>query len=350
MNCISIDTSKKYNVLIGSDLLKDAGSLINEVVTACKVAVISDSNVFPIYGETITNSLTANGYRVLSFTFQAGEDRKNADTYLQILSFLAENNFTRSDLLIALGGGVVGDITGFAAATFLRGIDYIQIPTSLLAMVDSSVGGKTAIDLPQGKNLVGAFYQPRLVICDTSALSSLPKSIFLDGCAEVIKYAILFDPVLFQHLMECGPEFDRMYVISRCVQWKRDVVCADEFDKGTRQLLNLGHTLGHSIEALSHYHVTHGQAVSIGMMLIARCTQTQQVCSEDVCNRIKGILNKFSLPSDTQYTAHELYHNALSDKKRSGGSVNLILPKAIGKCVIQEMDISDFQSFLEAGL
>ena len=189
---------------------------------------------------------------------------------MELLNFLAENKLTRSDALIALGGGVVGDLTGFAAATYLRGIDYIQIPTTLLAAVDSSVGGKTAIDLPSGKNLVGAFYQPKLVLCDTDTLNTLPEDIFRDGCAEVIKYGVLYDAELFAHLDESGLSFDREAVIARCVELKRDVVAEDEFDRGKRQKLNLGHTIGHGIEACSGYGISHGKAVAMGMTIITK--------------------------------------------------------------------------------
>ena len=191
----------KYNVVIGCNLLATLGSqLLDVTIKPCKVAVISDSNVWPHYGDIVTQSLVSSGFSVVSFQFPAGESSKNASTYLQILNFLAENQITRSDAVLALGGGVTGDMTGFAAATYLRGVAYVQIPTSLLAMVDSSVGGKTAIDLPAGKNLVGAFYQPRLVLCDLNCLDTLPAPIFSDGCAEVIKYGVLYDDMIGQML------------------------------------------------------------------------------------------------------------------------------------------------------
>ena len=183
MNRITVSASKTYDICIGTDLLSSIGSHIPKKVNS--VVIISDSNVWPLYGKTITESIEAAGYQVNNFVFPAGEASKNGQTYLNILNFLAETKLTRSDLLIALGGGVVGDMTGFVAATYLRGISFIQVPTTLLAMVDSSVGGKTAIDLPTGKNLVGAFYQPDAVICDVSVLSTLPSDIFRDGCAEV---------------------------------------------------------------------------------------------------------------------------------------------------------------------
>jgi 3-dehydroquinate synthase len=241
-------------------------------------------------------------------------------------------------------------MAGFAAATYLRGIRYIQVPTTLLAMVDSSVGGKTAIDLKAGKNLAGAFYQPDMVICDVNALNTLPSAVFQDGCAEVIKYGVLYDTDLFSHLEETGLNFDRAKVITRCVELKRDVVSEDEFDTGARQKLNLGHTIGHSIEAISDFSITHGQAVAMGMAIISAASAKQGLCDHSVSDRIQAILRKFSLPIKTQYTGEELYLNALSDKKRSAGTVNLIVPTEIGNCIILPTDITKLQSFIEAGL
>lgn len=350
MKTISVDASTKYDVYVGTDLLKDAANYITQTVTAEKIAIISDSNVFPLYGNSLCDSLTAAGYQVAVHIFPAGEESKNGLTYLNILNFLAENALTRSDLMIALGGGVVGDITGFAAATFLRGIAYIQIPTTLLAMVDSSVGGKTAIDLPSGKNLAGCFYQPRLVLCDLNVLNTLPDDIFRDGCAEVIKYAVLYDTYLFRHLMENGTDFDKIYVISRCIELKRNVVNADEFDLGSRQMLNLGHTIGHGIEAQSNYTVSHGSAVAAGMAIIAKASWNYGFCSGSVYQRICHILERFRLPKDTDYTAQQLYISALSDKKRSGSTVNLIIPLEIGRCTIKKIPTDSVKSFIEAGL
>lgn len=350
MKTICVDASTKYNVFVGTDILKDAGSFISQVVTAQKAAIISDSNVFPIYGNALQNSLTAAGYQVVHFIFPAGEGSKNGNTYLNILNFLAENAITRSDIIIALGGGVVGDITGFAAATYLRGVAYIQIPTTLLAMVDSSVGGKTAIDLPAGKNLAGCFYQPRLVLCDLNTLYTLPDAVLRDGCAEVIKYAVLYDTYLFRHLMENGLDFDRYTVVSRCVELKRNVVKADEFDRGARQMLNLGHTIGHGIEAQSNYTISHGQAVAAGMAIVAKASWKQGYCDSSVYTNICKILNLFQLPASTVYSAQELYISALSDKKRSGSTVNLIIPLEIGRCTIQKISTDNVKTFIEAGL
>ena len=350
MKTIRIDASKQYSVHIGQNLLCDAGKYISQTLAPGKAAIISDSNVYPLYGQILSDSLLSAGFCVYSYTFPAGEEQKNANTYLNILNFLAENNFTRSDVLIALGGGVTGDITGFAAATFLRGISYVQIPTSLLAMVDSSVGGKTAIDLPAGKNLVGAFHQPNMVICDLNTLNSLPVDTFRDGCAEIIKYGVLYDPALFAHLYENGLNFDREYVIAKCISLKGDVVKSDEFDTGARQLLNLGHTIGHGIEAQSNYCIPHGKAVAAGMAIVAKAAWKQGICQQDIYEKICAILEKFQLPHTTYYQAAELFQSALSDKKRNGDTVNLIVPVQIGSCAIQKLLISELIPFIEAGL
>ncbi len=345
MKTIHVNASHAYDVLIGNDLLPNIGQhLLSAVKKNCKIAIISDSNVFPLYGEQVIEDLKQTGFEVISYTFTAGESSKNASTYLDILNFLAENHMTRTDAVLALGGGVTGDMTGFAAATYLRGISYIQVPTTLLAMVDSSVGGKTAIDLPTGKNLVGAFYQPSLVICDLNTLNTLPRTIFCDGCAEVIKYGVLYDDKLFSHLKSQGLAFDRESVIARCVELKRNVVAEDEFDKGARQLLNLGHTIGHGVEAQSNYTISHGQAVAIGMAIIAKAA-----CKE-IYPELISVLQKFQLPINTCFSAKQLFTSALSDKKRSGGTVNLIVPKAIGECYIQPTPVEELESFIKEGL
>lgn len=350
MKRIKVSTSKEYDVIVGEHLMQDICTYLPSSTKYNKVAIISDSNVWPLYGSLLKEQLESTGYSVYSFIFPAGEASKNTDTYFAILNYLAENHITRSDCLIALGGGVTGDITGFAAATYLRGIAYIQIPTTLLAMVDSSVGGKTAVDLPAGKNLVGAFYQPQLVLCDISVLSTLPSDYFLDGCAEVIKYGILYDTKLFAHLETFGIDFDREYVIGRCIELKRDVVSNDEFDTGARQKLNLGHTIGHAVETYSNFSLSHGRAVSIGIAIITRAVVRMGLCEEKTHTRICQLLNQFRLPINTAYSATILAQIAQSDKKRSGNSLNLIIPREIGKCVIYPIAISQFESIIEAGL
>lgn len=350
MRTVSVKATKNYDIIIGHDLLRSLGNYAKDVSKANKAAIISDSNVWPLYGEKAEQSLVCAGFETCHHVFEAGEASKNGNTYMGILNFLAENRLTRADLVIALGGGVVGDITGFAAATYLRGISYLQIPTTLLAMVDSSVGGKTAIDLPTGKNLAGAFYQPNLVLCDIDALNTLPEDIFRDGCAEVIKYGILFDKPLFFHLSEHGINFDREAVVSRCVELKRDVVAVDEFDTGDRQRLNLGHTIGHGIEAQSNFSISHGKAVAIGTAIVSKAAMAFNICSEETYSSIISVLETFALPTVTKIDAAALFESALSDKKRSGGTVNLIIPESIGSCRIQPTPITNLKSFIEAGL
>ena len=350
MNTVHVKASREYDVLIGSGLLASLGERTRALSKAKKAAIVSESTVWPLYGAAAEKSLKDADFEVISFVFPAGEASKNGQTYLELLNFLAENRLTRSDLVIALGGGVVGDLTGFAAATYLRGIQFIQVPTTLLAAVDSSVGGKTAIDLPAGKNLCGAFYQPSLVLCDTGTLNTLPADIFRDGCAEVIKYGVLYDPQLFAHLKEYGMDFDREAVITRCVELKRDVVAEDEFDTGARMRLNLGHTVGHGIEAQSHFEISHGSAVAMGMAIVTRAGCALGICNEITRDEVLEALEKFDLPLSCEYSAEELYSSALSDKKRSGGTVNFIIPERIGFCRIAPTPVSEIQSFIKAGL
>lgn len=350
MKKVTVTASETYDVLIDKGLIPNAGAYVAKYCPSSTAVIVSDTNVWLLYGEKLEASLAEYGIHTLHFVFPAGESCKNSATYFDILNFLAENKITRTDVLIALGGGVVGDITGFTAATYLRGIRYIQIPTSLLAMVDSSVGGKTAIDLPAGKNLVGAFKQPCIVLCDTMALDTLPEDLFTDGCAEVIKYGVLYDKELISYLMATGLAFDRESVIAKCVSLKADVVNEDEFDTGVRQKLNLGHTIAHGIEAGSHFQISHGKAVAAGMAIVAKSAAAQALCTGDVYDAIVAILKRFHLPVHTDFTAPQLYDAALSDKKRSGGTVNLIVPREIGKCDILPLPVGRVQSFIEAGL
>lgn len=344
MNTVTVSASKTYDILIGSGLLTQLGERVKALGKAQKVCVVSETTVFPLYGKAVAESLENAGFSVVSFVFPAGEESKNGSVFLELLNYLAENRLTRSDIIVALGGGVTGDLAGFAAASYLRGIRFVQVPTTLLAAVDSSVGGKTAIDLPAGKNLAGAFCQPSLVLCDTDTLNTLPADIFRDGCAEVIKYGILYDPVLFSHLEDKGLDFDREAVITRCVELKRDVVMEDEFDTGARMKLNLGHTIGHGVEAKSNFTQSHGKSVAIGMAIVARASN----CPDTA--RILSILRQFGLPTTTDDSAEDIFTYALSDKKRSGNTVKLILPNAIGDCSIVPTPVEQLKSFIQAGL
>ena len=350
MTIVEVNASKQYRVEIGSGLLPGLGPKAAALGKAKKVCIVSDSNVWPLYGAAADASAHAAGLETCAFVFPAGEASKNGATYLELLNFLAENHLTRSDILVALGGGVVGDLTGFAAATYQRGIRFVQVPTTVLAAVDSSVGGKTAIDLPAGKNLAGAFCQPSLVLCDVDCLMTLSDDIFRDGCAEVIKTAILFDEPLFMELVRDRLKFDRERVIAACVRHKRDMVVADEFDRGQRNLLNLGHTFGHAVETLSDFTLSHGKAVAIGTAMAARAAVSLGLADQGTATRIMWLLERFGLPIFTHFSAEALANAALSDKKRSGGTVKLILPEAIGRCTISPTPIRELESIIQAGL
>ena len=341
MNTVQVKASRSYEVHIGAGLLQTLGEKTAALVKGRTAAIVSDDTVCALYGAQARRSLEQAGFHVVIYEFPHGEQSKNGETYLNLLNFLAENRLTRADVLIALGGGVTGDLTGFAAATYLRGVACVQVPTSLLAMVDSSVGGKTAIDLPAGKNLCGAFYQPRLVLCDTDTLQTLPPEIFRDGCAEVIKYGVLGSEALFAALSQ-GPQAQNwQQVITDCVTMKRDIVEDDEFDTGRRQLLNLGHTLGHAVEAGSEFRLSHGKCVAIGMVMIAKAAVRHGFCSEAVKNRVEALLRQYGLPTETDQPAEAMVQTALGDKKRQGGTLTLVVPAEIGRCILHRIPVTD---------
>ena len=349
MKTVHIPASRQYDVLIGRGLLQSAGAQIRGVTKASAILIVSDDAVWPLFGETVQRSLEAEGFRVCTFVFPHGESSKNAATYLQLLDALAAQRLTRTDALVALGGGVVGDLTGFAASTYLRGLGFIQIPTTLLAMVDSSVGGKTAIDLPAGKNLAGTFYQPWLVLCDPDCLQTLPENLFRDGCAEVIKYAVLGSAPFFDDLKAVSAHAQLEHIIETCVRMKRDIVSQDEFDRGTRQLLNLGHTFGHGIEACSGFAVSHGSAVAIGMAMMVRAAAAFGLCTEKTRDTVVDILRQYDLPVDCAFRAEDMLPTILHDKKAAGDTINLIVPTAVGQCRIVKTPASEIMDWLRAG-
>ena len=351
MKTIDVPASRPYQVSIGAGALSLLGGTIRELCPKARLAVVvSDDAVFPLHGEKALSSLRDAGLEADSIVVPRGEATKTAGTLVSLLERLTGIGFTRSDVLVALGGGMIGDLTGFAAAVYMRGVDYIQCPTTLLAAVDSSVGGKTAVDLPAGKNLMGAFWQPRSVLCDTAALATLPDDVFADGCAEIVKTSVLFDPALFEALSRDGRRFDRADVIARCVAHKRDVVAEDEFDTGRRALLNLGHTLGHAVEACSDYALSHGKAVAIGTAVVCRAAARAGYAGADLPAAVDELLRKIGLPSKTERSIDELLPVMLSDKKRSGGTVNVVVPEKIGQCSLRPMTSDELRDFMEAGL
>ena len=349
MKTIHVSASRSYDILIERGILTRAGEEIKKVCGAGEALIVSEDTVWPLYGETVLQSMENAGFDVTSFTFPHGEQSKNLSVYAEILNALAARHISRKGLIVALGGGVTGDMAGFAAATYLRGIRFVQIPTTLLSQVDSSVGGKTAVDLPAGKNLAGAFYQPELVLCDLDTLDSLPREIFLDGCAEVIKYAVLGNAPFFEELNCTPPHAQLEHIIETCVRMKRDIVAQDEFDRGQRQLLNLGHTFGHGIEACSGFAVSHGSAVAIGMAMIVRAAAQLGLCTAGTRDAVLALLRQYGLPVDCAYPVEQMLGTILHDKKASGGSINLIVPTAVGSCEIRKTPASEISDWLRAG-
>ena len=350
MKTIWVRTSTDYQVCIGSGLLKEAGPMSAPLVSGRHALIVSDSNVWPLYGQTVQNSLEQTGFRVEHFVFEAGEPSKNPETLLQLLSLLADRELTRSDPVFALGGGVTGDLAGLAAALYLRGVPCIQIPTSLLAMVDSSVGGKTAVDLPQGKNLMGTFTQPGLVLCDPDALHTLPPVVESEGWAEIIKYGMLGSRELLD-LLEEGPDrVDVEDIIARCVAMKRDVVAQDEHDNGVRQLLNFGHTIGHAIERCAGYQYYHGEGVAMGMAIMTRACVRQGACPAECGEILERLLKLYRLPNTCPIRGEELLDAAHADKKRRGDAITLVQPAQPGRCILNKTDYPALAEVLRMGM
>ncbi len=348
MQVLKVKTGKEYNILLSRGLVNNCGEYISEISKAKNVLVISDTNVFKFYGDTVLKSLNENGFSCFTHIFEAGEQSKTLSTVHDIYNTLATNNFSRSDLIVALGGGVTGDMSGFVASTFLRGIKFVQIPTSLLAQVDSSVGGKTGVDIKQGKNLIGAFWQPSLVLIDPTTLNTLPDLYFNDGMAEVIKYGCIKDENLFKTLENNDAKTIIDDIIFRCVDIKREVVENDEHEKGERMLLNFGHTLGHALEKVYNFEtLTHGQAVSIGMYLICNAFEKNGITQKGSTQRLLNLIKKYNLPFNDDTPINTIIDNCLNDKKSSGDNMNLIVLNKIGDSFVKEMPKKDIYNYFK---
>jgi 3-dehydroquinate synthase len=347
---IPVRVREGYNVVIAGGLLEESGSLLRAALGDCRLALVTDSNVAGLYLERMLISLRAAGYTVNSFVFPAGEQNKNMQTLADVLEFFAGERLTRTDCVLALGGGVTGDMAGFAAGCYLRGIRYVQLPTTLLSAVDSSVGGKTAVDLAPGKNLAGLFHQPSLVLCDTNCLNTLPQSEFANGAAEAIKTGILEGEALFS-LLETGNAREHIdEIIARCVSFKARVVEQDETETGLRKTLNLGHTAGHAIEQCSGYTIPHGHAVAIGLAIIARAAEALGWAEEKISARIEAALVKNDLPITTEFSPEALANAALSDKKRAGGQMTLVVPRGIGDCTLMDLPVEQLERVFRVGM
>jgi 3-dehydroquinate synthase len=347
-------SSRDYEVVVGKDLLGSLGERVKRAVHADTAFVVTDSNVGPLYLDRALASLDTAGLATASITLPAGEQHKTLTSYGAILDAMAHAGLTRDDVVVALGGGVVGDMAGFAAATYMRGIEVVQVPTTLLSMVDSSVGGKTAIDVAAGKNLVGAFLQPSLVVADIACLSTLTPYVFADGMGEVVKHAVLADSQLFGTLSErpLTQDTDSSYlveVVAANVRIKRDVVATDERERGLRQTLNLGHTIGHAIEAASGYTQGHGHCVAAGLCCVTRATEQLGWSEAGLATRIERCCLAQGLPIDSNIPHEDILHQATFDKKRHGDSVNLVVPTRVGKSEVRRTSLGELSRIVELG-
>ncbi|HIV86417.1 MAG TPA: 3-dehydroquinate synthase [Candidatus Monoglobus merdigallinarum] len=348
MNTLRVNTpGREYNIYIDRGILKDTADFIKNVFSGEKIAVVTDTNVEPLYSGEVLKSLDKSGYKTKLITVPAGEKSKSVDMLNMLYNDMLDFGLTRTDLIIALGGGVVGDLTGYCAASLLRGIPYVQMPTTLLAQVDSSVGGKVAVNLEKGKNLVGAFNQPKAVIIDVDCLKTLSRRILCDGMAEVIKYGAIKDENLFKLLeiikndQELFANIDK--IIYNCCDIKRQVVEEDEFDTGGRMVLNFGHTFGHAIEKKFRYEkYTHGEAVAVGMRMACELGERIGLTEQGTAARMLNILKQYDLPVSAELSHAELAEAVSVDKKGDGSHINLILLNKIGDVVIKKLKKQEF--------
>ena len=340
-----------YNIEIGAGLLDSVGAKVAALLPKAKKAVIiSDTNVAPLYAQKLSESLAAAGLPSSTIIFPAGEGSKNLVTLSQVLEQIADLGLTRTDVLLALGGGVVGDLGGFAAASFMRGIAFVQVPTSLLAQIDSSVGGKVAVDLKAGKNLAGAFHQPKAVFIDTDLLKTLPVHFLHDGLAEAIKTGAILDRELFDFICNLQDDADLYknieHVVAGCVKIKARVVEEDEFDTGLRMLLNFGHTLGHAIEQYYGYsHFTHGEGVGIGMYEITKRTEALGITPAGCAEAIKNVLEKFNLPISAGVDKSLLIETMAHDKKKNGSKISLVILEDLGRACYRKIDFAEIGKY-----
>lgn len=339
--CLDINlVHKKYPLYIQRGLFNELGTEIKKVYGGSKIAVITDENLNYLYGSRLLSILKAAGFEASSIVLPPGEKSKSFDTLLNIYDSLINSGINRSHLIVTFGGGVVGDIGGFAASTYLRGVSYVQVPTSLLAQIDSSIGGKVAADLKQGKNLVGSFYHPDAVFIDPELLKTLDERFLHDGMAEAIKYGCIRDKKMFHALMDynTSEELDENmeYIIHSCCAIKKEFVEKDEKDTGTRMLLNFGHTIGHAVEKYFNYEkYTHGEAVAIGMHMMTRFSENLGITSAGTAGAIRNILCKYKLPHSIEIAdASKIFENIKLDKKNAGDHINIVVLKEIGDAEI----------------
>lgn len=354
MNTITVDlTTDSYPIYVGHNLLEQAGKLICSSTSGSKILVVTHPNIQKLYGAKLLASLETAGYSVTAATIPSGEHSKSFDSYQKLIETLAKNHFTREDIVVTFGGGVISDLAGFVAATYMRGCALIHIPSSLLAMIDSSIGGKTALDLPFGKNLVGAFYNPRAVIVDLELLNSIPAPLLQDSCGELIKYGVLSGSNLFNKITlarnptQVIDTSHRQELIQACIEIKKSIVEIDFKEAGSRKLLNLGHTLGHAIETLSNFELGHGSCVAAGTNMMAKACSKLGLCSYEDAEKIAQLTQAYNLPTSTSFTVEELYSTALHDKKSHAKSIDVALIYGIGDVRIERKSFTELKQLIE---
>lgn len=347
---IKVECSSDYEVVIGAGAVGGIAVALKKLgfSEGRNIVIITDETVGALYADRVCGLLRAGGFSVSVYSFSPGEVSKSLATVSDILEFMAAGGVGRDGLVLALGGGVAGDIAGLAAAIYLRGTAFAVMPTTLLAAVDSSVGGKTGVNLAAGKNLAGAFHQPRLVLCDTDFLATLPEEVRLDGLAEAVKCGVICDRGLFDRLAPGGLCYAE--IIADCVRIKSDIVRGDEYDRGRRQLLNLGHTVGHAIEACSGYRTSHGRAVAEGMAIITRGAEKLGWTTGECRHELLSKLHSLGLPVGCEFPAGVLYEAALSDKKRAGDKISLVIPRKIGECELRTVPVEALRELIGGGL
>ncbi len=347
--------SRSYQVHVGCGILDGIGEVTRAAAGGERVCVITETNVGPLYAERVEASLAAAGYAVSTLTFEAGEQNKRLSTLEGLLEGLAEAQLTRDDVVIALGGGVTGDMAGLAAAMYLRGIQVVQAPTSLLAMVDSSVGGKVAVDLAHGKNLCGFFWQPSAVLADVECLHSIAPELYTDSIGEVVKHAVLADPQMLAELTarpmngEGYPDEPVARIVAKNVEIKRDVVVSDEKERGLRQTLNLGHTIGHGIEAASDFSLGHGSSVAAGLCCMARAACAKGWCKSETRDAIVAAMAAQGLPTDTELPHDVVFDYMVHDKKRHGDTMNIVVPDEVGAVSVRKVTLEELRELVELG-
>ena len=350
MDRININGSTSYDVIIEHNILDKCGDLLREELAGSKSLIVTDSNVAVLYLGKVSDSLRQAGYETSSIVLSAGEETKNVDNYTFLLNVLSEREFSSTDLIIALGGGVIGDLVGFVAATFKRGTKFVQIPTTLLAAVDSSIGGKTAINLINGKNQVGIIRNPSIVICDPSVIATLSDSALHEAYAEIIKYGVLSGSEIINSLRRSISDGDYSDVIFRSVSIKKDIVEMDESDQDLRQYLNLGHLIGHAIEASSDYTIPHGYAIAEGLFYESKCCALAGYCKMNSHLAISDILREFGFDNFKRYSYDDLAPFLVQDKRIRDNSISIIVPESIGSCRMQSIDFSNLEAFIRLGL